>query len=363
MIGGSSHTTLLRLAGGILALLLLIGLALVLPGWSGARQKALVEAARTFSLVAVDTGQYEWSLRDGFPAKGRVLLDQRVIQFERGDLVELHIDPALTTGDKVTEGQVLAEIRSPRDQSRLEQLQGLRVDLEAQVALLRAGARPEEVRQAEREVSVAERTRDGDRALLERTRILAAAGAAAAQELEAAEAVVRVREMEVEVARAAVDVARSSAQPEELDSIDAQIDAVSAEILEVQSRLDASVIRSPIAGVLELGGNAAEVRVYRLDPAYLRIPIPEADRHRVTVGDAVEFTTLSAPGHVFRGTLVDLSEDASNLSGLQVFWASAEIPNPDLVLRSGMTGVTRLEFTRNGHPFLRFWQELVRYGI
>ncbi len=363
MIPNPAGTVRARLASGLVALVLLLVLAVALPGWSGSRQKALVEAARTFSLVAVDTGQYEWSLRDGSPAKGRVLLDQRVIQFERGDLVELHLDPVLITGDRVTEGQVLAEIRSPRDQARLAQLQGLRADLEAQVALLRAGARPEEVHQAEREVAVAERTRDGDRALLERTRILAATGAASAEELEAAEAQVRIRDMEVEVARAAVDVARSSAQPEALASMDAQIAAVSAEILEVKTRLEASVIRSPIAGILELGGRVAEVRVYTMDPAYLRIPIPEADRHRVVVGDTVEFSSLAAPGRVFSGTVVDLSEDASNLIGLQVFWASAEIPNPELLLRSGMTGMVRLEFGKGGPPFLRFWQELVRYGI
>ncbi|MBN1335976.1 MAG: hypothetical protein JXB39_08455 [Deltaproteobacteria bacterium] len=358
-----SRVTLVRLAGGIVALVALIALALLMPFLGGTRQKALVEAARTFSLVAVDTAQYTWHLRDGSPAKGRVLLDQQVIQFERGDLVELHLDPSLTTGDRVVEGQVLAVIRSPRDQSRLDQLKGLRADLEAQVALLGAGSRPEEVTRVERELHVAERLRDSDQALLDRVRILAASGAASAEELEATEHQVRVRDTEVTVARASVAVARSSARPEEIESLRAQIVALDAEILEVETRLAASVIRSPISGILELGGSAAEVRVYTMDPAYLRIPIPEADRHRVSVGDPVEYSTLAAPGHVFTGTVVDLSEDASNLNGLQVFWASAEVPNPDLLLRSGMTGVTHLRFDDNGPFFLRFWQELLRYGL
>jgi len=356
------RTVLARLSMGIAGLVLLLALALLLPIWSGARQKALVEAARTFSLVAVDTGQYEWSLRDGSPAKGRVLLDQQVIQFERGDLVELHVDPALTSGERVEVGQVLAEIRSPRDRARLDQLTALRADLEAQAALLRAGGRTEEVVQAERELEVAEREREAERALLERTRILAAAGAASAEELEAAEVRVRVRDTEVEVARAAAGVVRSSARPEELASLEAQISAMDAELNEVASRLAASVIRSPIAGVVELGGSAAEVRVYAMDPAYLRIPIPEADRHRIRVGDPVSFATLSAPGKAFDGRIVDVSEDASNLNGFQVFWVSAEVANPDLLLRSGMTGMARLGLQRNGPLFLRFWQELVRYG-
>lgn len=348
-----------RLALGVAAIAVLLALAVSLPAWSHARHMAVVEASRTFSLTSVSPGSHEWSLRDGLPARGQALVRQRVLQFERSDLVEMDLEPGLSTGDEIAEGQVLARVQSPRDRRRLEEFRSLQRELEAQKALLRAGARPEEVEAARRELALARAAWEGAQPQLSRARSLSAEGVLSETELEGQEVQDRLLALQVEVAQAALDVARASARPEAIEAVEAQMDAVAAQIAELEARMSGEEIRSPIAGLLELGGNRVVLRVYALDPVYLRIPLPQADRHAVSTGTAVEFTTAAVPQQVFRGEIVDVGEDASDLNGVQVFWASARVENPDRLLRSGMTGIVRMPMASASRSFPGWLRDVI----
>ena len=347
---------------GALAVILLLLMAVFIPRWGGLRQKAVVEAARTFRLTSIEPGGHQWSLRDGWPAEGQALVREQVLQFERSDLVEMELNPELSPGDQIEQGQVLAWVRSPRDLRRMAELEAMRAELEAQRALLGAGGRSEEVEEARRGLAVARAAWKGNQTQLERSQKLAAEGAISEAELEAAEVSHRLLELETELASAALAVARSSARPEALAAVEAQITALDARIGELTDRVTGKTIRSPIAGMLEMGGRRVVLRVYDLDPVYLRIAIHEAHRHELQVGSPVRFHTPSVPGSTYEGEVVDVSEDASNLNGLQVFWVSARVENPELQLRSGMTGVAWLEL-ESGRGLLSYlWDVLTGNG-
>jgi len=347
---------------GALALLVLLLMAIFVPRWGGLRQKAVVEAARTFRLTSIEPGGHQWSLRDGWPAEGQALVREQVMQFERSDLVELELNPDLSPGDQIEEGQVLAWVRSPRDQRRMAELEAMRAELEAQRALLQAGGRREEVEEARRALAVAQAAWKGNLPQLERSQKLAAEGAISEAELEAAEVNHRLLELEAELASAALAVARSSARPEALAAVEAQVTALDARIGELEDRVTGKTIRSPIAGMLEMGGRRVVLRVYDLDPVYLRIAIHEAHRHELEVGSPVRFHTPSVPGTTYSGEVVDVSEDAANLNGLQVFWVSARVENPGFRLRSGMTGVTWLELDAGRGLLSYVWDVLTGNG-
>jgi len=334
-----------RFIAGILAIIVLACTSVLLPRWGFLRQKAVVEASQTFSLSSIANGGYEWNLRDGQPARGEGLVKERVQNFNRSDLMELELAQGLLTGDIVQEGQVLAAIHSPRLQSGFDQIRAERDALVAERALLAAGSRPEEIEEARRAVELARTIRDGERLELEKTRTLAQQGAISNLDLETAELQDRIRGLEIDLADAQLAVARSSARPEALSSLDAEIAAVNSRVDEIQALLDANTITSPIQGILEVGGNRVVLRVYNLDRVFLRVPIPESERLAVEKGAEVAFVTDSSPDRVFEGKVVDLGEDASTLNGLQVFWVSVEIDNPDHVLRSGMTGVARIRLS------------------
>ncbi len=353
----------LRQVLGLGSLGLLVLMALFIPRWGGLRQKAIVEAEHTFRLGALSEGQHQWSLRSGWAAEGEALVREQLLQMERSDLVELEINPALSPGDAVEKGQVVAWLRSPRDRRRLQEVQALRDELVAQQALLQAGQSAEEVAEARQRLELARATWEGHQPQLERARRLAQEDALSTAELETAEVQDELLRLEVDVARAALDVARASARPEAIDAVSARIAAAEARMGELEDRLYGQTIRSPIAGMLEMGGRRVVLRVYDLDPVYLRMAIPEADRHRVRVGAPLRFHSPAVTDTEFQGQVVDISEDAAGLNGAQVFWVSAEVPNPDLALRSGMSGVVRVDLEGSRRGFLSsVWSEIMGYG-
>ncbi len=353
----------LRQLAGFGAIALLVLLALVLPHWGGLRQKAVVDADQTFRLNSLDNGVHRWSLRSGWAAEGEALVREQVLELERSDLVELEIDPQLSPGDVVQEGQTVAWLRSPRDERRLAELRAMQGELQAQMNLLQAGQRAEEVQEARQRVRLADAAWEGHRSELERVRRLHAEGALSDAELEQTEVQNRLLALELEVAQAALQVAGSSARPEAIQAVQARIEALAARVAELEHRLDGETIKSPITGLLEMGGRRVVLRVYDLDPVYLRIALPEADRHRLQVGTPVRFRAQAVQDHVFEGEVVDISEDAATVNAAQVFWVSAEVPNDDLLLRSGMTGVAQIELDTSSRGFLAsLWDELMGFG-
>lgn len=336
---------------GFLAIALLLTGAWWLPSWGALRQRAVVEAAHTFGLASVASGTYEWSLHDGRPARGQGLVRTRILQFERNDLVEMSLESGLSTGDRVTAGQLLGRIHSPRSSSELAEVRAQRDTLVAERALLGAGGKPSEVTEARKRLELAEVARQGQARELARVRELLDQGATSPAEYELAELEDKLRAVEVELARAGLEVTRAPARPEALSALDAEIAGVDVRISELERLGAEDELRTPISGILELGGSNVVLRVYDLDTVYLRIPIPEADRGRVEVDQRVRLRTPSWPSEVFEGRIVDVGQDASGLNGLQVFWLSAEVPNPEHKLRSGMTGVVDLSLSGKNRGF------------
>lgn len=352
-----------RIALGAAAVAALLLLSLLLPRWGGVRERAVVEAGRTFLLMSPGPGEYTWNLLDGLPARNQTPVLHRHVQFDRGELVELRLAPDLTTGATVAPDQRLASIESPALVRELQELRAERDELEAELALLRAGGRPEEITEARRRLQLAEALRAGEQPNLERMRSLRQQDLISDADLEIVELQDEARRLEIELARAQLMVARAPARPEELDALDAQLAVLDAGLAEIEAVLDAYVIRSPIEGILEMGGSTNILRVYDVDTVYLRIPIPQEARYRIDQGSEVEFRTSACPGERYVGTIVDLGENAINLNGRQIFWCSARVDNPEGRLRSGMTGNVVIDAEGSSPGLARsLWREIAGAG-
>ena len=169
--------------------------------------------------------------------------------------------------------------------------------------------------------------------------------------------------LDIELATARLAVV-SGARPEALEAMDARIAVLDAGLAELDTMADAYVIRTPIAGILEMGGSTNILRVYDLDTVYLRIPIPQGARYRIDVGSGVSFRTPACPGERFQGAIVDVGQNAINLNGRQIFWGSARVENSEHRLRSGMTGSVVIDAEGGGPGLIRsLWRGIVGNGL
>lgn len=342
----------------------LVLLSVALPRWGGVRDRAVVEAGRTFVLTSPIPGGFTWNLLDARPAGNRAPVLHRHVQFDRADLVELTLAPDLATGTTVVAGQQLAVIGSPALVRRLNELKAERDGLVAELALLRTGGRPEDVAEAEGRLQLAEARRAGERASLERTRSLRQEGLASDTDLEMAQLRDESLRLDVELARAQLAAVRGAARPEALEVLDAQLAGLDARLAELETMSEAYLIRTPIRGILDVGDSTAILRVHDLDTVYLRIPIPQGLRSRIDVGSRVLFRTPARPGQRFAGAIVDVGEHAINLNGRQIFWGSARVDNPEHLLRAGMTGSVVIDAEGAGPGLMRsLWREIVGVGI
>lgn len=350
-----------RLVVGITALVAIVVMGLLLPQWGRLQLPAVVVAARTFTLGSIAPGHYHWSLRDGRSARGDGLIREKILRFEQTELIELELSSGLATGDQVQAQQTLAILQSLRAERRADELQAERAALLARRSLLAAGSRPEEIVEAGKRVAVARAELTREQAELTRIEALAVTGLASAQELESHQQLVEIRRRQVELALAGEGVKRSSARIEAIAEVEAELAAIDSHAEETAGVIGEGLLRSPLAGVVELGGDGVELQVFDLSAVYLRMPIADQYRGRVDPGSELVFYAPAPAGTRLRAEIVDVTVAAvSSRGGGSVFWASARVDDPQHLLRPGMTGIATLVIEGTGaNPLADFWRYLL----
>lgn len=234
---------------------------------------------------------------------------------------------AVALGDKVKEGQLIAEIDALTQQNALRDAQA---SLRSAEALL--GARQATLVQAE--------------LAAKRQRELAAGDAGARADLEAAEATLNTARADVESQRAMVAQARINVDT-------AQLNLGYARVL---APMDGTVV----AIVTEQGQtvNAAQtaptiIKLARLDTMTIKARISEADVPRVKPGMPVHFSLLGEPDRRIQATLravepgdttladssatTSTSSATSGTTNAIYYNGIFDVPNPDGTLRINMT--------------------------
>jgi len=301
-----------------------------------------VRGAQVFSIASLEPGRYLCALRSNREAGGSALVRQRTLEFERSDLVDLELDPAIITGAEVGIGQPLAAVHSLRNEQRLQQLQAERDALLAQRALLEAGGLPAEVEAAKAQVAVARAEHEAALIELERAKALTEAGLISDLEFDVVVSAEEVCRLEVESSIAEVEVARDAARPEAISGVNAEIVALEASIAELGRLVDERAVLSPIDGLVRLGAEDCEVEIHAVDTVYLAIPVPGEKRALVQPGLMVRFVGDDVGGPALEGEIVAVDTEIAVVNGSAIVWASAEIDNQPRRLTPGMTGVAEI---------------------
>ncbi len=152
-------------------------------------------------------------------------------------------------GQRVVQGEVIAQLRREEFEARLSSLQG-QLD-QGQVALraLRAGARPEEQARLESQVRAAEARLANARADYERFSELVRTEAVSRQEFDRAAAVYQVTQEELESARRLLEQG-TVGREEDIEAREADVRSLEGRVREAQIQFEDSILRAPFDGVV-----------------------------------------------------------------------------------------------------------------
>ena len=277
------------------------------------------------------------------------------------------VDLRVAEGDRVTTGDVIAQLDTRDAELQAERLRAERASADAQLRLLQAGTRPEDIRQAEAQVRAAEaeveaidaeiRAAELD---LERFESLLAANAGSRKQRDDARArrdVAREHQRSavarVQAAREILARLRAGARREELDAARARIAAVDAQIHALDETIEDARVTAPAGGIVtetlvdegELAARGAPlVVVTDLDAAWANLFVPEPAVPRIKVGQPAIVRTDAGgeglPGKVtyispraeFTPRNVQTAEERSKL----VYRIKVAVDNRDGVLKQGM---------------------------
>jgi HlyD family secretion protein len=280
-----------------------------------------------------------------------------------GRLVELRVDE----GDRVKRGDLIARLDTSDTELKIAGARAERAAADAQMRLLQAGARVEDIRQAEAQVQAAE-TDEGAAAAelkaadtdLERFESLLRANAGSQKQRDDAKARADVAREHVRgaaertrAAREGLARLRAGARPQEIDAARARVAAADAQLAMLDKTLKDAQVVSPVDGVVTtkladqgelITARTPLVVVTDLDRAWANLFVPEPMVPRVKIGQsATVFTdaggagiggkvTFISPKAEFTPRNVQTADERSKL----VYRIKVSVDNSQGVLKQGM---------------------------
>ena len=279
-----------------------------------------------------------------------------------GRIVEL----AVNEGDRVSVGTVIARLATADTELAMRRVEAERDQAIAQLRLVQAGARPEEIREASANVDSANsevRAADAELASatadLERFEALLRANAGSRKQRDdaatrrdvAAARVTGARDRAKAAAEALAKV-RAGARVEEIAAAKARVSAAEAQLASLRKDLADAVLVSPVAGIVTskladageiVAPHAPVVVVTDLDHAWANVYVDEPMVPRLKLGQ--KLTVVTDAGHRLEGAITFISPKAEftprNVQTAEersrlVYRIKVTTDNKDGVLKPGM---------------------------
>jgi HlyD family secretion protein len=267
-------------------------------------------------------------------------------------------------GDHVEAGRELARIDTVDIRLALDAARAERAQADAELRLRLAGAREEEIAEAEAVAGQAEADLAGAQRELDRMQGLLDAGSGAAKARDDARTRRDVAARALEAARERLRRLRAGSRREEVDAARARLAAAEARIAQLEQQERDAVIAAPAAGVVterlvepgelvSAGGPLAVVT--DLAGAWLDVYVGEPDLGRIRVGQEVEVRTDD--GRTRAGRIAVIASKAEftpkNVQTRDervklVFKVKVALPNDDGLFKPGMPAEARIRIAGGG---------------
>ena len=257
-------------------------------------------------------------------------------------------------GDPVEKGATIAKLEDSDLRARVARAEADRAAARAQLALIRCGARVEEIaeseavlRQAEAELALA--TSD-----VRRRTTLVAGGLVSAEEAERSQRDHAVTTAKVASARSRLALTRQRYLPEDVALAEARFKQAEAAVAEAQATLAYAAITAPIRGVIaqvttQEGETVAAglnsptfVTIIDLDRLEVAGYVDEVDVGRVKLGQIAVFTVDSFPDVEFTGKVTAIYPRAVIQSNVVNYITTIAIENSKGRLKPDMTATVTI---------------------
>jgi HlyD family secretion protein len=256
-------------------------------------------------------------------------------------------------GDQVKEGQVLVRLEDQEFRAQYEQAHGAAESARAQLEQLEHGSRPEEIRQAEHNLSEAKAAAENDKITLDRTRNLFEQGVVSKQALDDAAARYEASQQRTHSLEQTQTLARIGPRTEEIARAKGAVSQAEGQAAYQKSLLDATVIRAPISGTIldrsvekgELltGQFASAARpvfsIADLKDIQADLDIAQDDFAKLTPHQKAVVTVDAFPDLKWDGVIAEVSPEANRQKA--TIEVKVQILNPDSHLRPEMNTTVR----------------------
>lgn len=339
-----------------------------------------------------------WELKIGAEFKVLARNEVTVRTQTEGVIVEMLVHE----GSHVAKGDVLARLRDFEKQQTISELRGNLEAKRSELALLRAGARPEEVDSKQKivdtkrvELANTRRNQEQQNQLaqslarkkselqldqhnLERTRKLVESGLGPRADLDKDETAVEVREKEIAEIEASMRVVsetsdrdadlktrelaeaeselrlmKAGSRPEQIRQVEADVDRLSRRVALLDQEIEKTEIRAPIDGIvttpfverqlnqhLDPGGELC--KLVDISRVTVEMQVPEKEMADVHSGNPVWMKARSLPTVDLQGRVDFIAPIAQTVNGQQMVTVRSELQNDELLLKPEMTGVANI---------------------
>lgn len=248
-------------------------------------------------------------------------------------------------GDRVSAGQVLAELDNRDLLAQRDEAAAAVTDAEANLQRVMAGALPTDIERARGQLAAAEAALRQAEKFYERRRQLYQQGAIPQRDLILTETELAQAKANHQVAQKSLDLLLNQSRDKEILMAKSKVEQARARLALIKAQLEFTEVRSPGAGTVTeqfmFPGDMAKpdspiFTVMDLGVAVARAQIPEAEASAVRTGAPCAFTPADSPGRVFNGRITVVNQAVDPAKRTVESWC--EIPNGNHVLRAGAFG-------------------------
>ncbi len=261
-------------------------------------------------------------------------------------------------GDKVKEGQVVVRLEDQEFRALYEQARGSYESAKARLAEMEHGSRPEEIQQAEHNLSEARATAANDKITLDRTRDLFSQGVVSKQALDDATARYDSSQQRVNSLEQSFRMSKIGPRSEQIERARGDLIQAQGQMDYAKSQLDATIIRAPVSGTIlertaekgelvtaqfasgaEGGPRGSVVALADLNDIQVELDIAQDDFAKL--GPKQEATVIldAFKDRSYKGAIAEISPEANRQKAtVQV---KVQITNPDPYLRPEMNATVQ----------------------
>ncbi|MDQ0285108.1 HlyD family secretion protein [Desulfofundulus luciae] len=253
-------------------------------------------------------------------------------------------------GDRVAAGQLLAEQDTANLEAQVSQASANLKGATAKLELLKKGARPEEIAQAEANVRMARASYDLAKSSLERYQQFYQEGYISQADLDKVISDYATAEAKLKQAEESLKLLRAGNRPEDIAVAAAQVEISRAQLQLARKDLAEAKLFSPIDGIVsQINGSEGQRAAANnnntsgggfitiiSEALQVKAQVNEADIGRLKVGQRAEFTVNSFPNKTFTGRVSSISPQAYTESNVQLYDAVIQLDKNQQGLMAGM---------------------------